>query len=244
MHTTPIPSRSSRLLSHLRSNLIAYLALFLAMSGGAYAATIAPKNSVATRSIRNGAVTEKKIRDGAITTSKFEGSAVAPNALNAANSDRLGGTEAAGYQQRVTGSCDKGRTIGSIGETGAVSCASPITPISNMLAAGNNAFDHVASSPLQVATVCHDGGTVEVELQNLGDEDATLNWMYSDGGTTVNASGTSLAGHGAQDFPFLGKRIEGQFILANSEGVTTLHLHAWDGGSACESRGTAEFAAS
>jgi hypothetical protein len=225
----------------MRGNLIAYLALFLAMSGGAYAATIAPKNSVATRSIRNGAVTEKKIRDGAVTTSKFDASAVAPNASNA---DQLGGTAAAGYQQRVTGSCDKGKAIASVGAAGDVSCASPITPINHMLSAGNNAFDHVASSPLQVATVCHDGGTVEVELQNLGDEGATLNWMYSAGASTVNASGTSLSGHGAQDFTFAGSRIEGQFILGNGEGVTTLHLHAWDGGGVCEVRGTAEFAAS
>jgi hypothetical protein len=232
------------MLSHLRANVIGYLALFLAMTGGAYAATIAPKNSVATSSIMNGAVTAKKIHDGAVTTAKFDASAVAPNALNANNADRLGGTNAADYQQRVTGSCDKGKAIASVGAAGDVSCATPITPINHMLSAGSNAFDHVASSPLQVATVCHDGGTVEVELQNLGDEGATLNWMYSDGGTTVNASGTSLSGHGAQDFQFAGKRLEGQFILGNGEGVTTLHLHAWDGATACEVRGTAEFAAS
>ena len=117
MHTTKTQRLSSRIRSHLSGNLIAYVALFLAMSGGAYAATIAPKNSVVTKSIKNGAVTKKKIRDGAVTTSKLSSDAIAPTALNANNADRLGGVDAASYQQHLTGACGDGKTIDSISQT-------------------------------------------------------------------------------------------------------------------------------
>ena len=44
------------------------------------------------------------------------------------------------------------------------------------------------------------------------------------------------------DFSFIGVQIEGQFIFANNEGNTTVNLHAFDGTSFCEVRGTAVFA--
>jgi hypothetical protein len=60
-----------RLLSHLRSHGIAYLALFVALGGTAYAASL-PANSVGTKQLKTNAVTTAKIRDDAITTSKVE----------------------------------------------------------------------------------------------------------------------------------------------------------------------------
>lgn len=65
-----------RIRSHLRSNLIGYVALFLALNGTAYAVVIAPKNSVVTKSIRNGAVTAAKLRKGAVTADKIKNQAV------------------------------------------------------------------------------------------------------------------------------------------------------------------------
>jgi hypothetical protein len=46
---------------HLRGNLVGYIALFVALSGTAYAAVNLPKNSVGTNQLKNGAVTLKKI---------------------------------------------------------------------------------------------------------------------------------------------------------------------------------------
>jgi hypothetical protein len=54
--------------------IIACIALFAALSGGAYAAkklTKLPKNIVSAKSIKNGAVTEPKIKNGAVTQSKL-----------------------------------------------------------------------------------------------------------------------------------------------------------------------------
>jgi hypothetical protein len=60
----------SRLVKHLRGNAIAYVALFFALTAGAYAATKAPKNSVVTKSIKNNAVKTSKLADGAVTEAK------------------------------------------------------------------------------------------------------------------------------------------------------------------------------
>lgn len=52
-----------RVIDHLRSNVVAYLALccsMLALSGGAYAAIVLPANSVGARQIRKGSITPSK----------------------------------------------------------------------------------------------------------------------------------------------------------------------------------------
>src|SRR5262245_58117873 len=61
-----------RIIRHLRGNAVAYLALFFALTAGAYAAKKAPKNSVVTKSIKNGAVKEAKLADGAVTDKKVK----------------------------------------------------------------------------------------------------------------------------------------------------------------------------
>lgn len=69
------------MLSRVRSgltyaNVMATVAVFLALGGGAYAATKLPKNSVGTKQLKDGAVTEPKIRDGAVTGPKIANGAI------------------------------------------------------------------------------------------------------------------------------------------------------------------------
>ncbi|MBV9337234.1 MAG: hypothetical protein JO243_15235, partial [Solirubrobacterales bacterium] len=51
----------NRLIRHVRSNAIAYLALFVALGGTSYAAINLPANSVGTRQLKNGSVTLRKL---------------------------------------------------------------------------------------------------------------------------------------------------------------------------------------
>lgn len=51
----------------IRQHPIAYLALFIALGGTAYAATSLPPGSVGTRQLRNGAVTAAKVRPHSLT---------------------------------------------------------------------------------------------------------------------------------------------------------------------------------
>ena len=57
--------------SYLRRHHIGLLALGLALTGTAYAATL-PKNSVGTKQLKNGAVSAKKIKRNAVNSSKVK----------------------------------------------------------------------------------------------------------------------------------------------------------------------------
>ncbi len=58
------------------ANVVACLALFVALGSGAYAATQLPKNSVGPRQLRKNAVNQKKIRKNAVSTAKIVNQAV------------------------------------------------------------------------------------------------------------------------------------------------------------------------
>jgi Collagen triple helix repeat (20 copies) len=54
------------------ANVVATLALFLALGGGAYAATKLPANSVGPAQIQNGAVSSKKVKNGSLVAADFK----------------------------------------------------------------------------------------------------------------------------------------------------------------------------
>lgn len=53
------------------SNVVAMLALFIALGGAGYAATQLPKNSVGSKQLKKNAVTAAKVKNGAITPAKL-----------------------------------------------------------------------------------------------------------------------------------------------------------------------------
>ncbi|MGB2875214.1 MAG: hypothetical protein WBB76_07030, partial [Gaiellaceae bacterium] len=165
----------------------------------------------------------------------------ATNATRATNADQLGGTPASDYLRRVQGTCPSNTPIWTFHEDGAVFCLQlpTVNPISMTPSAGQNLYTTVGRVLVQV--ICHGITGVVMNFDNQGPGAATLNWIYSDG-TTVSASGTSLAENTQQTISFSGKRIEGQFIFANGFSVSTVKLHAFDGGTFCEVRGTGLFA--
>jgi hypothetical protein len=67
----------TRLIGHVRGNVIAYLALFCALGGTSYAAISIPRDSIGTPQLRNGAVTAKKIASGSITGAKLNRRSIA-----------------------------------------------------------------------------------------------------------------------------------------------------------------------
>ena len=54
------------------SNVIALLALFIALGGTSYAVTALPKNSVGTQQLKKNAVTGEKVKAGSLDTSDFK----------------------------------------------------------------------------------------------------------------------------------------------------------------------------
>src|SRR5436309_1413639 len=59
----------NRIVRHLRGNVVAYLALFVALGGTSYAAFSLPANSVGARQIRNHSITPVKLNPGKIGAS-------------------------------------------------------------------------------------------------------------------------------------------------------------------------------
>jgi hypothetical protein len=63
------------------ANVMASIAVFVAMSGGAYALSL-PKKSVGSKQLRTGAVTNKKIKKNAVTGSKVKADALTGSDVN------------------------------------------------------------------------------------------------------------------------------------------------------------------
>jgi hypothetical protein len=110
------------------ANALSGIALFVALSGAAYAATTAGRNSVKATSIakgavttpklRNGAVTNAKLRNGAVTGAKIAGATIGSSQLanGAVRSEQLGGgvvTSAKLKNGAVTGEKIAGSAVGA-----------------------------------------------------------------------------------------------------------------------------------
>lgn len=63
----------ARLRSHVTyANVVATIALFLALGGGAYAASKLPKNSVTARQIKSNSITSPKVKDRSLLAKDFK----------------------------------------------------------------------------------------------------------------------------------------------------------------------------
>src|SRR3954465_13913192 len=93
------------LVKHLRQHTVGYVALFVALSGGAYAATALPANSVGTAQVKNHSLLKADFKNGQIPAGKpgaagARGAAGAPGTrgpagiFNAANVSRVSGPAA------------------------------------------------------------------------------------------------------------------------------------------------------
>jgi hypothetical protein len=67
----------NRLLAHVRSNVVAYIALFVALGGTSYAAINLPAGSVGARQLRRGSVTETKLANRSVGAAKLDPKSIA-----------------------------------------------------------------------------------------------------------------------------------------------------------------------
>jgi hypothetical protein len=59
------------MIGHLRRNVVAYIALFVALGGTSYAAVALPRGSVGTAQLKKGAVTGSKVKAHSLTATDF-----------------------------------------------------------------------------------------------------------------------------------------------------------------------------
>lgn len=79
------------LISHLRSNAVAYLALFVALSGTSYAAISLPRNSVGPTQLKFNAVTSAKVKDRSLLAKDFRAGEMPAGAPGRIGSDGANG---------------------------------------------------------------------------------------------------------------------------------------------------------
>jgi hypothetical protein len=106
--------------SHLRNNVIGYVALFFALSAGAYAVTDAPTDSVGSKSVRDGSLKGIDIRDNRIKGIDVDESTLDLSAATVLDAERLDGADASAYigpraYGRVAANGDLSRSKGVAG---------------------------------------------------------------------------------------------------------------------------------
>ncbi len=105
----------SRLIFHVRNNGVAFVALFVALAGTAFAAGALQKNSVGTKQLKKNAVTAAKIKKNAVNGAKVKDNSltgsdinestlgVVPNANHANNADSAASAQTASNADRLDG---------------------------------------------------------------------------------------------------------------------------------------------
>ena len=179
-----------RIRSHIRNNVVGYVALFFAVTGVAWAGAL-KRNSVTTKSIKNAAVTNSKLAPGAVTGDKIAPGSISgsqinlstlgtvPNAVHANNADTLGGTGPAGFLS-----------------SGTVQRYGPV-----VVASGGGGSVTLLSIPPYTLTpgcVINNGGAMDIATTHLASTNGP--WAFSDldsaGGGFGNANQTGAANIG------------------------------------------------
>lgn len=106
----------SRVGRFVQSNLVGFLALFVAMSTGAYAVTQAPRNSVVSKSIKNGQVKGKDLAGNSVNSTK-----VPPDGLGGVDVEEAT-LDSSVLQRRISDGCSEGQAVQAVSSTGSVTC--------------------------------------------------------------------------------------------------------------------------
>jgi hypothetical protein len=126
------------------ANVVATLALFVALGGTGYAAFSLPRDSVTARELRRGAVGHSELRRDAVTSSNIRDGSVGVRELSAAARDGLAGPPGPTGNTGATGAAGAPGSAGATGPTGApgkegAPGRSPVTFRAAINSAGNPA---------------------------------------------------------------------------------------------------------
>jgi hypothetical protein len=178
-------SDSGELMEKLRprltyANVIATLALFLALGGGAYAAIQLPKNSVGSKQLRKNSVIAAKIKNGAVTGAK----------INLASL----GTVPSAVRSEIAANADHAAVAASAGSAASATDAKAL--------GGKPASAFAASTVVRSATVQADGKVVAalsdgVTQSNIGPHTPASGFYCLDGLNPAPTAAVATVGFGA-----------------------------------------------
>jgi hypothetical protein len=222
-----------RLIAHLRGNLVAYLALFVALSGTAYAAKALPNNSVGTKQLKKRAVTGAKVKNNTITGRQVRESTLAqvPSAARAGAADTAtNATNALNAQNAANAGTLAGQPPSAFLPAGGKAADSALLdgqPRSSFLAAGAKAADSEKWDGIDSAVL---GNRVTVLGSGFHprEDDATDRIYVSTG--SISCGGTNETFHAPVHLP-QGATVVGidyGFIDNAAAGASSLDLTAFD----------------
>jgi hypothetical protein len=129
------------------ANVTSFVALFVALSAGSYAAVILPANSVGSKQIKAKAVTSAKLGNGAVTGSKL-----GSNAIDASKV-RDGSLTGGDINLATLGKVPSAATADTAG-------SAAIARVKQVSAGGNSRPDTDANAPIDTVTASCDNGLV------------------------------------------------------------------------------------
>jgi len=190
----------------------------------------------ATRAITATKATEAVKANSATTADK---ATTATTADKATDAEKFGGRVPAEYQRKLKAGCLPPSAIAGISNEGDVTCAFPVTAISANPVAGENAPIELGNG-LRLLAVCHDGGVVQLNFQNVGGATAgQLGWISGTGtGAAAVGQESLVGGSGEKAFVYLATSIEIRIVYSISNVVKNININARDLTSSCEVRGT------
>jgi hypothetical protein len=196
------------------ANVVASLALFIALGGGAYAATKLPKNSVGNQQLKDDAVDGDKVEDRSLTAKDFKKSSLPKGDQGPAGLQGATGPQAAPGLPGSAGDKGDQGAPGKPGETGPQGPGA--TPFTKLVGPS------IGTVKTPVATV--DGLSVWVTCTALGpnsysfglgfDQQTPGTELYFDG---FSASGNSAMSHAHSDSTSAGYSVTG--VTAGSAGI-------------------------
>jgi hypothetical protein len=133
------------MLRHLRTNAIAYVALFVALGGTSYAAAALPRNSVGSSQLKSNAVTSAKVKNRSLGTADLSGAAVAA----------------------LRGAAGPAGAAGPKGDAGAQGPAGPQGVAGPKGDPGVTVFGWGSRTPSSTVTVAHAAPTVMTDLGSI-----------------------------------------------------------------------------
>jgi hypothetical protein len=186
-----------RLRSHVAGNLVGYVALFVSLSGVAYAATSLPPGSVGSRQLKRAAVTRAKLAAGVVNASKVAANSLTGRQINAA----------------TLGTVPSATTAATATEAGAAGTATRLGSVTLVRADGaalapNGVESESASCPAGEQPI---GGGGRADASNPRD--------------AIISSRPSVPGNTTE--PTTGSTLEGWQVTVVNNSTTDIHPSTW-----------------